>query len=119
MKTLALILGMHRSGTSLLSRSLKIFGAEHGDNLLGSRPGNTKGHWEDLDALALNTEMLEFIGKDWKSIGPVTPHECERLEEHGYLEKINNLLYKKFYGTDFFVLKSLGLRISCLFGKRL
>lgn len=105
MKTLALILGMHRSGTSLLSRSLKVFGAEHGENLLGSRSGNTKGHWEDLDTLALNTEMLESIGKDWKTISPLTPKEITKLDANGYSEKIKNLIIKKTKDIDFFVLK--------------
>lgn len=44
-----LILGMHRSGTSLLSGWLQECGLVLGDRLMGEGEGNVKGHFEDLD----------------------------------------------------------------------
>ncbi|MDR2744920.1 MAG: hypothetical protein LBB66_06995, partial [Desulfovibrio sp.] len=48
-----MVLGMHRSGTSAVSLSLRVFGARHGDSLVGGLSSNPKGHWEDIDVLRL------------------------------------------------------------------
>lgn len=38
------ILGMHRSGTSVLSAGLEALGVEFGENLIPPRPDNPKGY---------------------------------------------------------------------------
>ncbi len=104
-KKLALVLGMHRSGTSLISRSLKIFGAEHGNNLLPFTQGNAKGHWEDQDFYVLNEEMLNSVGKTWNSALPITNDDLILLCEKGYLDKATSLVESKLANIDFFALK--------------
>ncbi|MCY1210724.1 hypothetical protein D9M72_224180 [compost metagenome] len=56
------VLGMHRSGTSLLSAGLEALGADFGDNLIPAREDNPKGYWEDARLVALNDEMLAACG---------------------------------------------------------
>ncbi len=41
------LLGMHRSGTSPITRGLKALGVELGEDLLPSAPENPTGFWED------------------------------------------------------------------------
>ena len=63
---LIVVLGMHRSGTSAITRALKVLGVDLGDRLMLAVEGdNNKGYWEDIDFNALNIEMLRAIGKDW------------------------------------------------------
>ncbi|WKK67346.1 hypothetical protein [Lutimonas zeaxanthinifaciens] len=54
-----IILGMHRSGTSLTAQWLDTCGLKLGNRLLGSDFSNTKGHIEDLDFLELNKLILQ------------------------------------------------------------
>ncbi len=104
-KKLALVLGMHRSGTSLISRALKVFGAEHGDNLLSTTLGNVKGHWEDEDFFLLNKQMLSTLDKSWDSVLPITENDVEILRLNGYLKRAQKLFDEKFTNIDFFALK--------------
>ena len=47
-------MGMHRSGTSLVTRALQALGVSLGENLSTEAfPDNVKGHWEDRDVLAI------------------------------------------------------------------
>jgi len=56
-KTLV-ILGMHRSGTSLITQWLHKCGLYVGDKLLGAGVGNTDGHYEDEEFLAIHEKIL-------------------------------------------------------------
>lgn len=58
MNKVLVILGMHRSGTSLISRWLMECGLNIGDKLYGPGTGNEEGHFEDLDFLHLHQEIL-------------------------------------------------------------
>ncbi len=66
MKDVILILGMHRSGTSALTRVLNLLGAGLPKSLLGQNDSNTKGHWESEPMIAEHEAMLSDLGSDWK-----------------------------------------------------
>ncbi|MCB1476259.1 MAG: hypothetical protein H6883_09220 [Rhodobiaceae bacterium] len=59
------VLGMHRSGTSALTRALNILGAALPDTMIGASEGNDTGHWEPLRLVLLHDEMLEEAGSNW------------------------------------------------------
>jgi len=54
------ILGMHRSGTSLTAQWLHACGLNLGDRFLGSDFSNLKGHYEDLDFLEVHKLILKY-----------------------------------------------------------
>ena len=93
-----IILGMHRSGTSLVSRSLRVFGADHGDNLFPADSDNAKGYWEDIDLIDLNKEMLACLNTEWDHLRPVDAADATRLREKGYLRRALELLNRKAAG---------------------
>ena len=65
-KQALLVMGMHRSGTSALTRALKVFNVRLGDNLLPPVKGhNDKGYWEDVTFNAINIELLFLLGSDF------------------------------------------------------
>ncbi|WJI16256.1 hypothetical protein MWN52_02820 [Pseudoxanthomonas winnipegensis] len=66
------VLGMHRSGTSALTRVLNLLGLHLGDNLLGAREGNLSGHWEPLPVIEINERLLAMLGRTWSD-----PREME------------------------------------------
>ena len=56
------ILGMHRSGTSLVANWFNASGLNVGDNLVGGNFSNVRGHFEDRDFLGLHQDLLEECG---------------------------------------------------------
>lgn len=69
-KKVLVVLGMHRSGTSALTRGLQVLGVSLGDNLMSAFEGNnSKGFWEDLEIVAINDAILAWFGMDWHSLG--------------------------------------------------
>lgn len=100
-----LVLGMHRSGTSAVTRGLKVLGVELGDKALDSGGDNKKGFWEDSDFKKLNIEMLDAINHDWDSIEHITRGDVDTLLSKGFLEKAVLLITKKIKGTKVFGLK--------------
>ena len=65
------LLGMHRSGTSPITRGLKALGVELGEDLLPSAPENPTGFWEDAAVYELNERLLASIGRVWHSVAPI------------------------------------------------
>ena len=62
------VLGMHRSGTSLATRGLECLGVELGEDLLGpSTPENPEGFFEDVALLELSERVLDVLGLGWDS----------------------------------------------------
>ena len=68
-----LILGMHRSGTSALTRTLNLLGCALPEALVGASEGNELGHWESASAVILNDEILASAGSNWNDWGPINP----------------------------------------------
>jgi len=65
------VVGMHRGGTSLVTRGLKALGVELGENLMPAAPENPTGFWEDLQLYQLNERLLASMGRNWDSIAPI------------------------------------------------
>jgi len=54
-----ILLGMHRSGTSLFASWLDKCGINMGDKMLGAGIGNLKGHYEDLEIYEFHEKVLK------------------------------------------------------------
>lgn len=65
---LLLILGMHRSGTSLLAGSCRLLGADLGDRMMQARQDNVMGFWEHDEVVQLHDRMLERLGFAWDDV---------------------------------------------------
>jgi GT2 family glycosyltransferase/glycosyltransferase involved in cell wall biosynthesis len=66
-----LVLGMHRSGTSVLARLLAAAGASPGERLVPGSHGNEDGHWEDAFAVETNERLLSALGYRWDDLRPL------------------------------------------------
>jgi len=78
-KRIIVVLGMHRSGTSVITRSLKVLGVELGNNLMPAVQNvNDKGFWEDMDFFSLNEEILRTLQeREWHSLRPIHQKEFD------------------------------------------
>jgi len=65
------VLGMHRSGTSALTRALSLAGYALPLRLLPTTKDNADGYWEPSAMVALNDRLLAALGQDWTGVAPL------------------------------------------------
>ena len=103
---LIVVLGMHRSGTSVITRGLKVMGVALGDRLMPPVEGiNAKGFWEDIDLCALNNEVLSALGSDWHDLVSIEPSDVQTLRKKGHFPSAVQLLRQKVGSAPIFGFK--------------
>ncbi len=99
------IVGMHRSHTSALTRVLSLLGADLPQALMGAGRGNKTGHWEPQRLVKYHDHLLAELGSrwyDWRSLDLrlLPPEKREEIEHN-----ISNLIIKEFGTSRLFLLK--------------
>ena len=89
-----IVLGMHRSGTSVLSRALIALGADFGANHLRPASDNPKGFFEDEDINALNVSFLRTLDCSWHTLLLPTPFPADVMNI--FIKRATVLLQTKF-----------------------
>jgi hypothetical protein len=93
---IVVVLGMHRSGTSALTRGLSCCGIDLGDNLLmPAKDNNPKGFFEDADINSLNVEILASLGLKWDTLRPITSIELADPKLNRFLLQAILLIQEK------------------------
>jgi hypothetical protein len=70
-----LVLGVHRSGTSVTARALECLGAVPSKRLHEPLPNNPRGFFEDLDVERFNEyTLLPALGSRWHDVAPCGWH---------------------------------------------
>lgn len=64
---LTVVLGMHRSGTSLCSSLLSLLGLDMADTI-SPHESNPRGHWERWEIVKFNDRVLKYFGRDFYSL---------------------------------------------------
>jgi hypothetical protein len=97
------VLGMHRSGTSLLTRTLNLLGLHLGSNkALATQPAsyNAKGHWEHEEFTWIGNSLLQRYGGSWHD-PPSFPAAWERSATLDDLkDKARRLILSEFGSVD-------------------
>jgi predicted nucleic acid-binding Zn-ribbon protein len=65
-RPIVLVLGMHRSGTSLCSHLLSALGVDMADDI-GVNVGNDGGHWERWEIVEFHDRILHLFNRDFYS----------------------------------------------------
>ena len=93
------VLGMHRSGTSLLTRILNLIGLDLGPESLMLQPGEgqPKGYWENLELIHLNDAILAKHGGSWDE-PPVFPSGWESSSSIEELKERARTLIQDTFG---------------------
>ena len=97
----ACILGMHRSGTSLVARALNVLGIDLGppETMLEANRLNPLGFWEHRDILAVNDELLAALRGTWDHPPLMPPdwHNASNLD--GLRDRAVAILTRDFVGA--------------------
>ena len=76
-----MVLGMHRSGTSVTAGVLHHLGFSLGAHLLDTAADNPTGYWENATVVRLDERMLQLAGRSWDDprelpLRAVTSHDA-------------------------------------------
>lgn len=113
MKKLIVILGMHKSGTSLMTQMIQETGAYLGkeDNLLEKDSSNPDGHFENLDILYANNDILHSCDREWYNLEVLNFDYSDRQTVKG-MEKLKRIIQELFQKSNVVAIKDP--RISVL-----
>ena len=106
-KVAILVAGMHRSGTSALTRVLNIAGCDLPKTLMNPQryTGNVGGFWESQAIMDLNQEILASAGSSWDDWRPFDQdwYRSPLIDE--FRERARELVQGEFGSSRLFVLK--------------
>lgn len=107
------VMGMHRSGTSAMTRTLSLLGARLPSGLMPAvNENNETGFWEPQSVADLNDEILQALDSEWDDVFSFRPHQYLSNFDGVYLGRAVELLEEEFEGSETIVLKDP--RISVL-----
>ncbi|HLY57881.1 MAG TPA: glycosyltransferase [Stellaceae bacterium] len=100
-----LILGMHRSGTSALTRVVNLLGARLPAHLLAPGPDNPQGFWEGERFMRLHDEMLAAAGLRWHDPWNLPPGFFDSAAAQDFVARLRDLIAAEFGGASLFAIK--------------
>jgi len=101
------ILGMHRSGTSTVTRAINLLGAYLGEDadLMPPLPENPEGFWERMDIWSLQDRILSVMERDWTTTTPLPEnwHTADKMQP--YKDELVELVIGTFGGKSLWAWK--------------
>lgn len=114
----AIILGMHRSGTSVLTRAVRSMGFELGKSLLEPNDENVKGFYENQEIVSFNDRLLCHMDLSWDSIGFVWNEDFDAATYEELIAEAQHILQNNFYDAPFWAVKDPRLCILLPFWQK-
>lgn len=115
-KTCILILGMHRSGTSALTRLLNLSGASLPKTLITSTGGNETGHWESEKLVLHHDGFLRDHDSRWDDWKPLNLDILSNKVRDDFFDDVRALIRHEYGDADLIVVKDPRLcRFASLF----
>ena len=99
-----LVAGMHRSGTSAVTRLLASLGCDLPLTLMEADSHNALGYWESTEIANLNDAILDAAGSSWDDWEAFDP-ELHASAAAEFLERAQIVLLSEFGDSRLFVLK--------------
>lgn len=107
--TCLLVVGMHRSGTSALTRVLSLLGADLPQTLMqgtnANKASNATGHWESEAAARMGDAILDSAGTDWSDPEPVAASWYRSARYRDMRDRAVALLQEEYGSSPLFVFK--------------
>ncbi|MEO0369062.1 MAG: sulfotransferase, partial [Pseudomonadota bacterium] len=105
-KTVVLVTGMHRSGTSALTRVLNLHGAQLSNTLLVPvKNDNDTGFWESQKIMELHDEILDSLDSSWSSLNSVPEAWFSSGEAKEYRVNLLEILEHEYTNFSLAVVK--------------
>lgn len=105
-KRVLIIVGMHRSGTSAITGSLKCCGVKLGDRLYrGHKNINAKGYFEHSDIADTNDEVLWSLGSAWDDVLPKEENWWADERLYPFAARVRHYIRRDFSGGMLWAVK--------------
>lgn len=106
MRSAILVVGMHRSGTSALTRVLNLLGVRLSSDLMsGVENDNASGFFESIAICNLNDELLAVLGSRWDDWRGLDLDQVEPSLIADYQARARDLVEREFTDSPLFVIK--------------
>ncbi len=100
-----LVLGMHRSGTSALTRVLGLLGAQMPKHTVPAGQDNERGFWEPAELPGLNDKWLVALGSAYDDWRPIRLSELDPDILSKWKQQLTRLLQDEFASAQLFPVK--------------
>lgn len=100
-----LVLGIHRSGTSVAARIVNLLGAELGDELVPPGPDNPCGFWEHVEAVRINDDLLHGLGRTWYDMRDMPDGWTDSPPARSAVQRIGGLIERDFAASGLCAIK--------------
>lgn len=117
-KQIVVILGMHRSGTSVIAQITQSLGYNLGNRLLEPNDENPKGFFENQEIVSFNDRLLRQIGLSWDSLGYIWEEKFDEDLYEDFFSEANDILSENFTKSSFWAIKDPRLCILLPFWQR-
>jgi len=112
------VVGMHRSGTSAMTRTLSLLGAGLPEQLMPAAANNPSGFWEPQAVADLNDEILQAQDSEWDDVFAFRQRQYLSNFDRVYLGRAVELLDQQFNGHEVIVLKDPRISVLTAFWHR-
>jgi hypothetical protein len=101
-----LVLGMHRSGTSAVTRVLSLLGCDLPKTLMAAKPNdNEPGFWESTRVAEVNEKVLASAGSHWHDWTPFNSDWFSSPKSGEFRLEIRRTLEAEYGNSHLFVVK--------------
>lgn len=115
---IVIILGMHRSGTSAVTRAVQSLGFNLGKHLIEPNEENIKGFFENREIVSFNDRLLCHADLSWDSIGYIWDEDFTSTKYREYVEEAKLILTNNFEEYSLWAIKDPRICILLPFWKR-
>lgn len=101
------VLGMHRSGTSAITRAINLLGADLGDQEKLWPPGddNPEGFWEHRDIVTVHEKILGVLKSYWDTTTPLPDKWWESKRMESYRSELEDIVVDQFINKPLWLWK--------------
>ncbi len=104
-RTALVVLGMHRSGTSALTRVISLLGAQLPHHLLPPHEANKLGFWEPAQVVELHDRVFGEAGSSWDDPIPLDDAFFASDLARRFRRDLRDVLEREFGNSPLFVIK--------------
>jgi hypothetical protein len=100
-----IVAGMHRSGTSALTRAINLAGVPLPSYLIPPLPDNSDGFWEPVDVVTLHNRVLESLQSQWDDYREIPQVWFEGIEAWNFGNELKKWIAGEISGKDILLIK--------------
>lgn len=104
-KKAVLVLGMHRSGTSALTRVLGLSGMDMANDLMLANEANALGYWESVELTTIHGDILNSLNSSWDDVLPIDEKSFQVDSMEQYKALLVDYIVREFSGSSRILIK--------------